>query len=68
MFDEVFRNYLEGLFFELGAELSLTPRFGLTLTYLTGELDYNQLPGLERPEEVEVDRDEIRLGVRFHFR
>jgi hypothetical protein len=68
VFDEGFRNYLDGLFFELGAELSLTPRFGLTLTYLTGELDYNQLPGLERPEEVEVDRDEIRLGVRFHFR
>ena len=68
VFDEGFRNYLDGLFFELGAELSLTRRFGLTLTYLTGELDYNQLPGLERPEEVEVDRDEIRLGVRFHFR
>lgn len=67
-FNEGLRNYLDGLFFELGAELFLTRRFSLTLTYLTGELDYNQLPGLERPEEVEVDRDELRLGVRFNFR
>jgi hypothetical protein len=67
-FNEGLRNYLDGLFFELGAELFLTRRFSLTLTYLTGELDYNQLPGLERPEEVEIDRDELRLGVRFNFR
>jgi hypothetical protein len=68
VFDEGFRNYLDGLFFELGAELELSRRFSLTATYLTGELDYLNLPGFERPEEVEVDRDEIRLGVRFYFR
>jgi len=68
VFDEGFRNYLDGLFFELGAELFLSRRFSLTATYLTGELDYLNLPGLERPEEVEVDRDEVRLGVRFNFR
>lgn len=68
VFDEGLRNYLDGLFFELGAELALTRRFSLTLTYLTGELDYQELPGLERPIEVEVDRDELRLGVRFNFR
>jgi hypothetical protein len=68
VFGDGFRDYLDGLFFELGAELVLTRRFSLTLTYLTGELDYVYLPGIARPEEVEVDRDEIRLGVRFHFR
>ena len=68
VFNEGFRNYLDGLFFELGAELQLTRRFSLIGTYLTGELDYVNLPGLDRPEEVEVDRDEIRLGVRFNFR
>jgi len=68
VFDEGFRNYLDGLFFELGAELELSRRFSLTATYLTDELDYLNLPGLERPEEVEVDRDEVRLGVRFYFR
>jgi len=68
VFNEGFRNYLDGLFFELGAELALSRRFSLTATYLTGEMDYVDLPGLERPEEVEVDRDEIRLGVRFYFR
>ncbi len=68
VFDEGYRNYLDGLFFELGAELELSRRFSLTATYLTGELDYLYLPGFERPEEVEVDRDEIRLGVRFYFR
>ncbi len=67
-FDEGLRNYLDGLFFELGAELALSHRFSLTATYVTGEVDYLNLPGLERPEEVEVDRDEIRLGVRFYFR
>lgn len=68
VFDKGFRNYLDGLFFELGAELELSRRFSLTATYLTGELDYLNLPGFERPEEVEVDRDEVRLGVRFYFR
>ena len=68
IFDEGFRNYLDGLFFELGAELALSRRFSLTATYVTGELDYVNLPGLERPVEVEVDRDEVRLGVRYHFR
>ncbi len=68
VFGRGFRNYLDGLFFELGAELALTRRFSLIATYLTGELDYYELPGLERPVEVEVDRDEIRLGVRFNFR
>lgn len=68
VFDEGFRNYLDGLFFEIGAELYLGRRFSLIGTYLTGELDYLNLPGLARPEEVEVDRDEIRLGVRFNFR
>jgi len=68
IFREGFRNYLDGIFFELGAELELSRRFSLTATYLTGELDYQYLPGFERPFEVEVDRDEIRLGVRFYFR
>jgi hypothetical protein len=68
VFDEGFRNYLDGLFFELGAELALSRRLSLTGTYLTGELDYLYLPGIPRPEEVEVDRDEIRLGIRFNFR
>jgi hypothetical protein len=68
IFNEGFRNYLDGIFFELGAELGLSRRFSLTATYVTGELDYQYLPGFERPFEVEVDRDEIRLGVRFYFR
>jgi hypothetical protein len=68
VFDEGFRNYLDGLFFELGAELQLGRRFSLIGTFITGELDYLHLPGMARPEEVEVDRDEIRLGVRFNFR
>jgi len=68
VFNEGFRNHLDGLFFELGAELALGRRLSLIATYLTGELDYMELPGLERPVEVEVDRDEVRLGVRFHFR
>ncbi len=68
VFNEGFRNYLDGLFFELGAELGLSRRFSLTATYVTGEIDYLNLPGLSRPEEVEVDRDEVRLGVRFNFR
>jgi hypothetical protein len=68
VFNEGFRNYLDGLFFELGAELGLSRRFSLTAIYVTGEIDYLNLPGLSRPEEVEVDRDEIRLGVRFNFR
>ncbi|MGD8441563.1 MAG: outer membrane beta-barrel protein [Holophagae bacterium] len=68
VFDEGFRNHLDGLFFELGAELALTRRLSLIATYLTGEFDYMELPGLERPVEVEVDRDEVRLGVRLHFR
>lgn len=68
VFDEGFRNYLDGLFFELGAELALTRRFSLTATFVTGELDYLNLPGLQRPVEVEVDRDELRLGARFNFR
>jgi len=68
VFSEGFRNYLDGLSFELGAELFLTRRLSLTATYLTGEIDYVFLPGMERPEEVEVDRDEVRVGVRFNFR
>lgn len=68
IFGDGFRNYLDGLFFELGGELRLTRRFSLTVTYFTGEHDYRELPGLERPIEVEVDRDEVRLGVRFNFR
>jgi hypothetical protein len=68
VFTEGYRNYLDGLSFELGAELFLTRRLSLTATYLTGEIDYVYLPGMERPEEVEVDRDEVRVGVRFNFR
>lgn len=67
-FDEGFRNYVDGIFFELGAELFLSRRFSLTAMYQTGEMDYVDLPGLERPREVEVDRDEVRLGVRYNFR
>ena len=68
VFREGFRNYLDGIFFELGAELQLTRRLSLIGTYLTGEIDYQHLTGFERPYEVEVDRDEVRLGVRFNFR
>jgi hypothetical protein len=68
VFGDGFRDYLDGLFFELGAELAITRRLSLTATYFTGEHDYRELPGLERPEEVEVDRDEVRLGIRFNFR
>lgn len=68
VFGEGYRNYLDGLSFELGAELFLTKRLSLTAIYLTGEIDYVYLPGMERPEEVEVDRDEVRVGVRFNFR
>lgn len=68
VFSEGYRNYLDGLSFELGAELFLSRRFSLTAIYLTGEIDYVYLPGMERPEEVEVDRDEVRVGVRFNFR
>jgi hypothetical protein len=68
VFNEGFRNYLDGIFFELGAELYLTGGLSLIGTYVTGEIDYQYLPGFERPYEVEVDRDEIRLGVRYNFR
>ncbi len=68
VFSEGYRNYLDGLSFELGAELFLSRRFSLTAVYLTGEIDYVYLPGMERPEEVEVDRDEVRVGVRYNFR
>lgn len=68
VFGDGFRNYLDGLFFELGAELALSRRISLVGTYVTGELDYKHLPGIDRPVEVEVDRDEVRLGVRFNFR
>jgi hypothetical protein len=61
------RDELDGLFFELNTALTVYPWFHLTLTYLTGELDYVELTPIERPIEVEVDRDEIRLGVRFIF-
>jgi hypothetical protein len=58
---------LDGLFFELGTALKVLPRLDLTLTFLTGELDYVELTPVERPDQVEVDRDELRVGVRFIF-
>ena len=62
-----FADELDGLHFELTAALELSDRFTLVGTYLTGELDYPFLPGFEYPVQVEVDRDDLRLGLRFRF-
>jgi len=61
------RDELDGLFFELGTALTVLPWLQLTLGYLTGELDYVELPPVARPIEVEVDRDELRFGARITF-
>jgi len=58
---------IDGLHFELTSTLSLTDRLGVTFTYLTGEIDYPFLPGFAAPVEVEVDRNDMRLGLRYRF-
>ncbi len=58
---------LDGLHFEIGAVYQITPDVDLTLTYFTGELDYADLKGLSDPDQVEVDREEIRFGIRYNF-
>lgn len=59
------RGGLDGLFFSVGGVLQVTPMFALTATYTTGEYDNKLLLPLPDPEEVEVDRDEMMVGMRF---
>jgi hypothetical protein len=58
---------LDALFFGVGSALQVSRHLQLTLTYITGELDYRQLPGTQPDHEVELDRDTLRFGVRWTF-
>ena len=58
---------LDGLAFELGGGLELTDHCMLTATYETGELDYKTIPLITAARDVELDRDEVRLGFRYTF-
>lgn len=58
---------LNGLSFELGGALRLSDRFRLTAAYRTGELDYRFLDNYPTRYEIEVDRDEVFVGVRWSF-
>jgi len=58
---------LDGLHFELGAALKIWEDLDLTLSYLTGELDYEHIRGIGEGCKIEVDREEMRLGLRYNF-
>jgi hypothetical protein len=59
---------LNGLSFELGGVLQLRGDYSLTASYRTGELDYLTLPNYPSEYKLELDRDELFVGVRYAFR
>ena len=59
---------LNGLSFELGGVLQLRGHYSLTAAYRTGELDYLTLPNYPSKYKLELDRDEVFVGVRRAFR
>jgi hypothetical protein len=59
---------LNGLSFELGGALQLWGNFSLTASYRTGELDYLTLPNYPYEYKLELDRDELFVGVRCTFK
>jgi Outer membrane protein beta-barrel domain len=58
---------LDGLSFELGGVLELRDNWSLTTSYRTGELDYLTLPNYPSKYKLELDRDEVFVGVRWSF-
>ncbi len=58
---------LDGLSFELGGVLELRGNWSLTASYRTGELDYLTLPNYPSKYKLELDRDEVFVGVRWAF-
>jgi hypothetical protein len=58
---------LDGLSFELGGVLDLRGNWSLTTSYKTGELDYLTLPNYPSRYKLELDRDEVFVGVRWAF-
>jgi hypothetical protein len=58
---------LNGLSFELGGVLQLRGDWSLTASYRTGELDYLTLPNYPSRYKLELDRDEVFVGVRWTF-
>jgi hypothetical protein len=58
---------LDSLSFELGGVLELRSNWSLTTTYRTGELDYLTLPNYPSRYKLELDRDEVFVGVRWAF-
>jgi hypothetical protein len=58
---------LDGLSFELGGVLELQDNWSLTTSYRTGELDYLTLPNYPSKYKLELDRDEVFVGVRWAF-
>lgn len=59
---------LSGLSFELGGVLQLRGDWSLTASYRTGELDYLTLPNYPSKYKLELDRDELFVGVRWAYR
>jgi hypothetical protein len=59
---------LSGLSFELGGALKLNDRYSLTAAYKTGELDYKRQDSFPGKWEIELDQDEVFVGVRAAFR
>ena len=59
---------LNGLSFELGGALQLQGNYSLTASYRTGELDYLTLPNYPSEYKLELDRDELFVGVRCSFK
>ena len=59
---------LNGLSFELGGVLRLQGNYSLTASYRTGELDYLTLPNYPSEYKLELDRDEVFVGVRCAFK
>jgi hypothetical protein len=56
---------LNGLSFELGGVLELQGHWSLAASYKTGELDYLTLPNYPSKYKLELDRDEVFVGVRW---
>jgi hypothetical protein len=59
---------LNGLSFELGGVLRLQGNCSLTASYRTGELAYLTLPNYPSEYKLELDRDELFVGVRYAFK
>jgi hypothetical protein len=59
---------LNGLSFELGGALQLWDNYSLTASYRTGELDYLTLPNYPSKYKLELDRDELFVGLRYAFK